>query len=161
MRPLALPLAALVVAACSRGDAPADTTAVMADTAPAAAAAPAAATLAPSQVMGDWDGTSYLVNTDSVVARWTIRQTTDSTAELIYAGTSDGIDYRTTFAGDSMVGMSEPYTMPGSAAGAPKVAFHTIGRLSGDSLVGVSHIMLAEKPDSIVRTSRWVAKRKQ
>lgn len=161
MRRTALPLVvALLAAACSRSDAPADTTAVAGDSAPPAAAAPAAATLTPAQISGEWAGTSYMANSDSVAARWTIRQTTDSTAVLTYDGTGTPVNYRTTFAGDSMVGVSEPYTLPTAGAGSPKVTFHTIGRLSGDSLVGVSHVMLADKPDSVVRTSRWVAKRK-
>lgn len=154
-----LPLVVVMLAACSRGDSTADTTAAVSDSAPPAAAAAPTTALSSAQLQGTWNGTSYLTGTDSVVATWAMRFLTDTTAVLTYANGGPEVPYRTTYAGDSLVGMSSPYTLPRSAAGARKVAFHSVGRFAGDSLVGVSHIMLADKPDSIVRTARWVAKR--
>jgi hypothetical protein len=55
--------------------------------------------------------------------------------------------------------MSEPYTPPGAPANSPKVAFHAIGRLQGDTLRGVTHVLSAAKPDSLIATHRWVATR--
>ena len=161
MRRTAFPLVALTasVAACAQGDTAADTAAVADATPPAAAAAPARPALTPADVAGEWAGTSYADPGDSVVARWRITSRTDSTAVLTFDGTKRTVNYRTTVAGDSLVSVSEPYTPPGAPATAPKVTFHAIGRLQGDTLRGVTHVMSATKPDSMIGTHRWVATR--
>ena len=104
-------------------------------------------------------GTSYATPGDSVVSRWHIRSTSDSTAVLTFDDTKKTVSYKTTFAGDSLVSVSEPYTAPGAPASAPKITFHAIGRLQGDTLRGVTHVMSATKPDSMVTEHRWVATR--
>ena len=158
-------LAALTtsVAACARGDRGADTAAVdTTTTAPAAvasAAAPAATSLTAADVAGEWAGTSYAEMGDSVTGRWHIKTRTDSTAVFTFDDTKRTIDYKTTIAGDSLVAVSAPYTPPGAPANAPKLTFHAIGRLYGDTLRGVTHIMSAAKPDSLVSSSRGVATR--
>lgn len=160
MRRPAFLLAALTasVAACARGDKGADTAAV-ATTTSAPAAAPAAKALTAADVAGEWAGTSYAEVGDSVVGKWHIRSKTDSTAVLTFDGTQQMVDYTTTFSGDSLVAVSEPYTPPGAPANAPKMTFHAIGRLNGDTLRGVTHEMSAARPDSLIATHRWVATR--
>ena len=150
--------AATATVACGGGEKAADTAAAD-TTAPAATAAPAPATLTAADVAGEWAGTSYATPGDSVVARWHIRTLTDSTAVLTFDDTKKSVNYRTTVAGDSLVSVSEPYTPPGAPANAPKTTFHAIGRLQGDTLRGVTHVMLANKPDSMVAEHRWVATR--
>ncbi|GLC24942.1 hypothetical protein [Roseisolibacter agri] len=164
MRRTAFPLAALTasVAACASGEKAADTAAAVDTTAPAATAAPAPAApaaLTAADIAGEWAGTSYATPGDSVVARWHIRSVTDSTAVLTFDDTKKTVNYRTTLAGDSLVSVSEPYTPPGAPANAPKTTFHAVGRLTGDTLRGVTHVMLASKPDSMVAEHRWVATR--
>ena len=156
-------LAALTasVAACARGEKAADTAAAD-TTSPAATAAPtpaAPAALTAADIAGEWAGTSYAMQGDSVVARWHIRTVTDSTAVLTFDDTKKSVNYRTTLAGDSLVSVSEPYTAPGAPASAPKVTFHAIGRLQGDTLRGVTHVMSTTRPDSMVAEHRWVATR--
>jgi hypothetical protein len=161
MRRTAFPLVALTasVAACARGDAASDTTAAADAAPPASAAAPARPALTRADVAGEWAGTSYADPGDSVVARWRITSRTDSTAVLTFDGTKRTVNYRTTVAGDSLVSVSEPYTPAGAPATAPKVTFHAVGRLQGDTLRGVTHVMSAAKPDSMIATHRWVATR--
>lgn len=169
MRRSAFVLAALTasVAACAQGDRGADTAAVdTTTTAPAAVASAAAPGATPTgraltaaDVAGEWAGTSYAEVGDSVTGRWHIRTRTDSTAVFTFDDTKRTIDYKTTISGDSLVAVSEPYTPPGAPANAPKLTFHAIGRLYGDTLRGVTHIMSAAKPDSLISTSRWVATR--
>ena len=149
------------VAACARGDKAADTAAAD-TTAPAATAAPAPAApaaLTAADIAGEWAGTSYATPGDSVVARWHIRSVTDSTAVLTFDDSKKTVDYKTTLAGDSLVSVSEPYSAPGAPASAPKVTFHAVGRLTGDTLRGVTHVMSASKPDSMVTEHHWVATR--
>lgn len=162
MRRTTLLLAALTasVTACARGDkAGPDTTAAVDTATASAAAAPAPSPLTAAAIAGEWAGTSYADPGDSVVGRWHIRSETDTTAVLTFDETKQTVRYRTTIAGDSLVSTSEPYTPPGAPAGAPKMTFHAIGRLQGDTLRGVTHIMPAAKPDSVVATHRWVATR--
>ena len=153
----ALAALAATAAACARGEKAADTAAAVDTTAPAATAAPAALTAA--DIAGEWAGTSYATPGDSVVARWHIKTVTDSTAVLTFDDSKKTVNYRTTLSGDSLVSVSEPYTAPGAPASAPKVTFHAIGRLQGDTLRGVTHVMSATKPDSMVAEHRWVATR--
>jgi hypothetical protein len=164
MRRTAFLLAALTVSAagCARGDKAADTT--VADTTASAAAAPNAAApvarpLTAADIAGEWAGTSYADGADTVVSRWHIRSKTDSTAVLTFDGTKQTVDYTTRFAGDSLISVSEPYTPPGAPAGTPKMTFHVVGRLDGDTLRGVTHVMSAAKPDSMITTHHWKATR--
>ena len=147
------------VAACAGGEKTADTAAAVDTTSPAATAAPAPAALTAADIAGEWAGTSYTVPGDSVVARWRVKSLTDSTAVLTFDGTNKSVNYKSTFAGDSVVSVSEPYTPPGAPANAPKTTFHVIGRLQGDTLRGVTHVMSVTKPDSMVAEHRWVATR--
>jgi hypothetical protein len=78
---------------------------------------------------------------------------------LTFDDTKRTVNYRTTVSGDSLVSFSEPYTPPGAPANSPKMTFHAIGRLEGDTLRGVTHVLSAAKPDSLVATHRWVATR--
>lgn len=160
--PFLLAAATVSVVACAGGEKTADTAAAD-TTSPAATAAPAPApvhaALTASDIAGEWAGTSYAVPGDSVVARWHVKSLTDSTAVLTFDGTSKSVNYKSTFAGDSVVSVSEPYTPPGAPANAPKSTFHVIGRLQGDTLRGVTHVMSVTKPDSMVAEHRWVATR--
>jgi hypothetical protein len=160
MRRTAFLLAAVStsVAACAGGEKVADTTAAADATPPAAAAAPARPALTRADVAGEWVGTSYADAGDSVVARWRIKSNPDSTSVLTFSDTKRTVSYKTTVSGDSLVSVSQPYTPPGAPVTA-KVTFHAIGRLEGDTLRGVTHVMSAAKPDSMIATHRWVATR--
>lgn len=149
---LLLPL----VLACSKpdGDAASDTAAA---TAPAnAPAAPAA--LRAADVSGTWQGTTLAAQGDSVLSRWTSVMTNESTGKMIFAGMRDSIPFRTTFDGDSVVIVSEPYTRPSAPRG-PKAVFRSTGRLRDGKLSGTVVAMQADKPDSVVSRSRWEATR--
>jgi hypothetical protein len=143
-------------AACSRGDAPADTTVASSTT----AATPAAATLTAADLQGDWAGTGRPETSDSVTSRWIVSRTSDSTGVLSYEGSTTKVNYSMRFDADSMVATSEAYNDPAMPKGAPKVLFHSVGRLKGDTLVGTSRLVLAAKPDSVIGRGRWEATRK-
>ena len=56
-----------------------------------------------------------------------------------------------------MISTSKPYKDPALPKNAPKVTFHSIGHMKDGKLVGVAHLMLASKPDSVVGQANWEA----
>ena len=147
-------LVAVVVTACAKAEAPkADTTSAMA--APAAAPAPAPARLTAADLAGTWNGESKPEGKDSVVERWTVVNTTDSTGTLTNAKSKQKIPYSIRFDGDSMIATSQPFvdqTMKG-----PKQVFRAVGRMKDGTLSGHSTAMLASKPDSVLGRITWTA----
>jgi hypothetical protein len=144
-------LAAVLVTACSKAETPAvDTTAMT----PPPPAAPAKLTAA--DVAATWHGESKPEGKDSVVARWTIVRSTDSTGKLVYDGSRDSVAFTTKFDADSMIATSVAYTNPRTPKG-PKVMFRSTGWLKDGKLSGKSVTLLASKPDSVLGRGTWEA----
>jgi hypothetical protein len=142
-------LAALVVAACAKEEAP------VVDSA-ATAAPPAPAALTPADLAGTWTGTVKREGTDSVT-QFTTTRTSDSTGVFIPAGSPDSIAYTVRYDADSMIVTSVAYTDPSLPKGTPEVMFRSIGRLKDGKLAGTSALVLASKPDSVLSRSTWEA----
>ena len=129
-----LVLAVLAVAACSKTETPADTTAAAA---PATPPAPAAITAA--DLTGTWDVRTMPMDKDTVVA----------TSELVATGTTDGWTMKmagnpqpipvkvVTIAGDSVVSTAGPFNSV--VRKGQKVSVHTIMHLKDGQLTGVNH----------------------
>ncbi len=145
---------AATIACAKSGETTPDTAAPA--TAATTPAAPAA--LRPSDLAGTWHGTTLATTSDSVVGRWTSVSTGNSTARLVFEGARDSIAYTSRFDGDSMISTSEPYRSPSAPTG-PEVRFRSVGRLKGGKLVGTVTTVLAAKPDSVLRQSRFEASR--
>jgi hypothetical protein len=137
-----IPVVVAVVACAKTETPPADVAA--SDTAMAPAMAPA---ITEADIAGTWKGTSKPIGSDSVVSRWT-----SVCAAGSCKGTSEGspvkVTWAYTLAGDSSVGVSEPYSEP-TAKGA-KVIDRWVARVSGDNVTGTGATTLASKPDSVV-----------
>ena len=139
-----------VLVACATDEVPeTDTAAAMTDT--------GAATLTAADVAGTWTGQSMAMDGDSVTSRWTLHSTAEGAAHLMLEGSTDTINYTTTFAGDSLVAVSEQYTTP-DMPNTP-VTFRSVGRMEGDMLRGTVEIRLASNPDSIIARERWESRR--
>ncbi|MBA3342870.1 MAG: hypothetical protein H0T48_13680 [Gemmatimonadaceae bacterium] len=122
-----------------------------------AAMAPAmAAALTEADVAGTWTGTSTPIGSDSVIAKWTQVCGAGSCR-----GTSEGsnvtIQSSYTLAGDSSVGVSQPYSEPSVKGG--QVIDTWVGRLNGDNVSGTGAMTLASKPDSVVMRYRFAGSR--
>jgi len=154
MRKVLLLAVATIAVGCAKKETPATDTAAAAP-APAPAPPPPAP-LTAADIKGTWNGTSKREG-DTTTTAFTVTSTTDSTGKLTFASTKQSVDYNVTFNADSMVATSKPYNDPAMPKGAPKVTFHSIGRLKDGKLVGVAHLMLASKPDSVVATANWEA----
>ena len=151
--------AAIAVVACAKKEAPATDTAAAASAA-APAPPPPPAPITAADVKGTWDGSSKREGDTASVA-WTLTSTSDSTGKLTFTSNKQSVDYNLKFAGDSLIATSaKPYNDPSMPKGAPKVNFHSIGRLKDGKLVGVAHIMSTTKPDSILATANWEATKK-
>lgn len=141
---------ALAVAACSKAETPADTTAI----APPPPPAPVA--LTPAAVAGTWNGTSKREGTDSTVT-FTVISTSDSTGKVVLAGLKDTVNTTTRFDADSMIVTSSAYKDPSAPRNAPPVTFRSIGRLKDGKLVGTANIMPAARPDTVIARVTWEA----
>lgn len=142
-----LVFALFTVAACSKSETPADTTAA----APAAAAMPAPITAA--DLTGTWETKAMPMNSDTVVAQM----------DLMATGTMDGWTARipgnanpvpvrvVTIGGDSVVTEAGPYnsiTRKGQ-----KVSIHTISHLKDGMLTGVIHATWANGDTATFRST--------
>lgn len=141
----------LVVVACGRNDnPPADAADIN------TAMAPATSTLTEADVAGTWTGTSTPEGSDSVIARWT-----SVCAAGTCTGTNEGSDVRMqwayTVAGDSSVGVSQPYAEP-QFQGAQAIDTW-VARISGDNVTGTGSMALAARPDSVVARYRFAGTR--
>ena len=136
-------LAALLVG-CAKAETPAT------DTAAPAMAPAAPVALTPADFAGTWNGTTKMAGTDSVISKWVVKSTSDSTGTLTYEGTKTTVPFKTTYSADSSIVVSEAFTSPSAKKGAPKVMFKSIGRIQNGQLVGTADIVLASKPDSVL-----------
>ncbi|HEX6049075.1 MAG TPA: hypothetical protein VFZ21_07400 [Gemmatimonadaceae bacterium] len=144
-------LAAFVVVACSKEEAPAVDSI-------ATATPPAPAALTAADVAGSWTGTIKEEGTDSVTS-FTTTRTSDSTGVFVPAGSPDSIPYAVRLDADSMIVTSVAYADPSAPKGSPEVMFRSVGRLKDGKLVGTGTVVLASKPDSVVSRSTWEATR--
>ncbi len=140
----------VLIAACSRAETPPP------DTAAAMAPAPPA-NLTPADIAGSWQGTSKVVGTDSVVAKWVTSWTSDSTGTITYEGTKTPVAMTTMLDADSLIAKSVAFLPPNAKKGAPKVRFTSIARVQDGKLVGRSMTYLADKPDSVLWTRTFEA----
>jgi hypothetical protein len=145
---------AVIVTACAKAEPPkADTTSAMAE--PAAAPAPAPAKLTAADLAGTWNGESKLEGKDSVVSKWSVTMTNDSTGTLTNAASKQKIHYSIKFDGDSMISTSEPFV--DATTKGPKQVFHATGWMKDGKLSGHSVATLASKPDSVLGRITWTA----
>ena len=139
-------------AACGRNDNP-PVDAANIDTAMTPAMATA---ITENDVAGTWKGNSTPEGSDSVIARWTT-----VCAAGTCKGTNEGSDltiqWAYTLAGDSSVGVGQPYAPP-EFKGA-KVVDTWVARVRGDSVIGTGRMALAAKPDSVVTRYRFAGTR--
>lgn len=146
-------LAALIVVACSKEEAPATDSAATAAPPPAAPAA-----LTPADLAGTWTGT-IKGDGDTTVTRFTVVSAGDSAGKFIAEGSKDSVAFTTRYDADSMIATSVAYKEPSMPKGSPQVMFKSVGRLRDGQLVGTSALVVASKPDSVLRRSTWEATR--
>lgn len=127
-RTLALAAAVLVLTACSKSEPAADTAAVP------AAATPAQLTTA--DLTGSWDATGMPMDKDTVVVRFTMTNTTDSST-MVFASGETTRGPAGSIAGDSVMYMSGPFKS--QVRKGLQATTHTVLRKQGDQLVGVTH----------------------
>ena len=147
-------LLAAVLFACAKSETPPADTAAPA-MAPAAPAPPPALTAA--DVKGTWKGTTKLAGSDSVLSKWTLVSTSDSTGTLTFDGSKTPIAFKSVYGADSLVATSAPFVAPHAKKGAAKVMFIATSRIQNGQLVGTSNIVLATKPDSVVERHTYSA----
>ena len=79
---------------------------------------------------------------------------------FIAEGAKDSVAMTATFDADSSVITSAPYMDPSAPAGSPQMMFRAVARLTGENtMAGMTALMLASKPDSVIARSRWTATR--
>jgi hypothetical protein len=139
-----------VLAACATNEAPQeDTAAAMSDD---------TAMLTAADVTGTWTGTTWAMEGDSVLSRWTRHTVNDSMAHLMLEGSTDTISFQTTYDADSLIAVSDAYTDPDMPE--TPVTFRSVGLLQPDGkLAGTVAIRLASNPDSVVQRARWESSR--
>lgn len=158
MRTCITPTALLLLAglACGGSDEQAGDTA---GTDPGVTPAAPTATLTAAQLEGRWNGITRAAGTDSVLARWTSSQSSDSTFVVVFQDGGDSSTYTRRFDADSMIATSQPYARPSAPQGL-RVITRSIGRLQADGrLVGTTTNMLADRPDSVIGRGRFEATR--
>lgn len=152
IRTVGFVLLAVAVAACAPKEEAVPETLAAAETTPAP--------LTPEAFAGTWNGQSVAEGTDSVVSRWAVVARPEGSGMFIAEGYPDSVAVTATFYADSSIMTSVPYNAPGAPAGAGQVMFRGVGRLTGENtMAGVTSIMLASKPDSILARTRWTATR--
>jgi hypothetical protein len=139
----------VVLAACtSKGSAGRDS---------AVSAGDVGSALKASDIAGTWTGTTMAGTSDSVASHWTITSQDGTTSALVIAGVPDTIRVHNTFAGDSLVSTSEPFTSPSHPGS--QLTFVAVGRLDNGTLRGTLVESLASKPDSVVARDHWEARK--
>ena len=136
-------LAAAALAACAQQEEP---------PVDSVAATAAPAMLTASDLTGTFTGVSMAMDSDSILARWTVVSPTGMGGMLILDGTTDSIPYTSSFDADSVM-LVTTYPDP-SLPGSPEVTFHGVGRMVGNKLVGTGVTTLASNPDSVVSRER-------
>lgn len=127
-RTFAFAAAVLVLTSCSKSEPAADSAAVP------AAAMPAPLTTA--DLTGSWEATGMPMDKDTVVVRFTMTNTADSTT-MVFASGETTRGPAGTVAGDSVMYMSGPFKS--QVRKGLQATTHTVLRKQGDQLVGVTH----------------------
>ena len=123
----------------------------------AALSSPSSAPLTAAALAGTWQGVNMAEGSDSVIGRWTVTGDGSGQSKIVNEGSTDTVVFSSTFDGDSMMSTSPAYEDPGIPVG--RIMFHSVARLRDGKLVGNSTIVLADRPDSVVRRGRWEATR--
>ncbi|HEX5076917.1 MAG TPA: hypothetical protein VFW03_27155 [Gemmatimonadaceae bacterium] len=143
-------LLAILVAACAKKEPAPDTTTPAPPPPP-----PPPPALTAADVNGTWNGTSKAEG-DTTTYAFTVA-ISDSTAKLTLDKTKQSVEYAVKLDADSMVATSKPFNDPSLPKGTPKVIDHTVGRMKDGKMVGVTTLVLASKPDSVVGKGNWEA----
>lgn len=126
----------------------------------AAMAAPAALTAA--DVVGSYAGATTAEGADTTI-NWTSMATTNAdgglVGELVQQNAPDVVvPMMGTIAGDSVIWVGGPYTVPGAAAGAPQMMWTSIARVTAGGWGGtVAWTNVGS--DSVVQRGTWTATR--
>lgn len=146
MRRSALFLVLAFAAACSK---PSDQAEVAADSA-AAVPAPEPAALSLAAVKGTWRVEAMGENSDSVLTRYTLWATEDTTWKMLFDGRSDTLTVHVLgVAGDSLIAHVNPYKS--ALRKNVMVETHSVYRLENGQLVGRSTAHYAvNTPDSVL-----------
>ena len=152
-RHVGLACVVLAIAACSpKDEAATDST--------AAAAAAAPAPLTPAALAGTWAGQTMGETGDSVTGKFTIIAKAEGGGQAVFEGSKDTLTYTSTFDADSSVATSAPYIDPTMPKGTPQVMFKAVARMIGENKMGgMTTLVLASKPDSVIGRGRWEATR--
>jgi hypothetical protein len=91
---------------------------------------------------------------DSVLQRITVISSTGMDSKTVSEGSTDTVAVTHMIDGDSVVATSAPH-VDQMIPGKPEVTFRAVGRMVGGKLVGMSTVMLASKPDSVLQRTRF------
>ena len=138
-----------ILFACGRAETPA------ADTAAAAAAAPAVVALTEADVAGKWSGVTMPEGSDSVVAKWT-QDCAAGTCKGTIEGSKDVMTSTYVLDADSLIGTAPAMMDPMLKM---RVTDHWVGRIRDGKVVGTGMNKLADKPDSVVFRYRFEGSR--
>ena len=129
----------LFVIGCAKSGTPNSDSSVVAGT--------PAASLSDADVAGTWTGTAKIAGTDSVISHWTQVCTTGTCRLTSQENMKDTVSSTYTIMGDSAVGQSQPYAIPGVSG---QVIDHwTVHPVDG-KVTGAGYYTLASKPDSVI-----------
>lgn len=135
--------------ACAKAETPPVDSAAMATAAPAA--------LTEADVAGTWSGVAMMMESDSVIARWT-QVCATGTCRGISEGMKDTVTSTYHLMADSAMGTSEAYSDP--AAGGARVIDAFTLRLKDGKVVGTGVLRPDGKPDSVLMRYRFEGSRK-
>jgi hypothetical protein len=119
-------------------------------------ATPPPPALSAAELTGTWNGVNMVEGTDSVTERWTM-VANEQGGGLVREGMKDTVQFLSSFDADSVTATSLAYidrTNPKTM-----LMFKSVGRLRDGKLAGTVTVMLAQKPDSVIRRLRWEATR--
>ena len=133
-----------ILFACGKSDTP------PADTAVAAAAAPAVAALTEADIAGKWSGVSTMEAPDTGSVKWTQECAAGSCKGTI-DGFKDPVMSTYVISGDSIVGSSPAMMDPVRKV---NVTDHWVVHIRDGKVVGTGMNKLATKPDSVVSRYR-------
>jgi hypothetical protein len=158
MRYFAFCCCAMVLVGCTKPDQQAakDTTAAAA---PAAERAAPPAGLSLADVAGKWAMTTKAENSDSVLVRYQLVATSDTTGWTINFPKRKQIPARVVVSGDSIVMDAGPYESV--LRKGIQVTTHSVTRLQGGKLVGTTIARYATKGPDTLRTLRTEGTRAQ
>jgi len=129
-RQLAVVAAIAVLAGCMKKETPA------ADSAATATPAPAAPALTTADLAGTWEATGMPMNKDTVVVKFTMTNTADS-SHIVFASGEKVNAAAGTVSGDSII--TPAITFKSQIRKGLTVTSNSVWRKNGDQLVGITH----------------------